>query len=252
MRRDIFQAIADPTRRAIIVLIALQLGIIATGNFAYFNWLTIVLCLPLFGDSFLPARWRRERVAQAEPEWKWIASGALAFVVFAATLPGLLNAFRVDAADPLARALMPLRSFNGYGLFRVMTTERPEIIVEGSRDGVNWLAYEFRYKPGDVYRRPPFVAPHQPRLDWQMWFAALGDVRQNPWFGNFLARLLQGSPDVLALTEKNPFPGEPPRYVRAVLHDYHFTRWSDRTSAWWKREQEALYCPPVSLNTTRP
>ena len=82
--------------------------------------------------------------------------------------------------------LMPLRTVNSYGLFAVMTTERREIIVEGSNDGVTWLPYEFKYKPGDVNRRPGFVEPFQPRLDWQMWFAALGDVRQNPWFEQIL------------------------------------------------------------------
>lgn len=235
---------------AALAMIALQLGIIATGNFAYFNWLTIVLCLPLFADDFFPARWRKESTAPAaaSPEWKWVVAASVGLFGVVATLPGVLGAFRLDVGEGIARTLGPLRSFNGYGLFRVMTTERPEIIVEGSRDGVNWEAYEFRYKPGDPYRRPPFVAPHQPRLDWQMWFAALGDVRSNPWFVNFLVRLLQGSPDVLALIEKNPFPGESPRYVRAVLYDYRFTRWSDRTAAWWKREQKGLYCPPISLN----
>lgn len=234
---------------AALALIALQLGIIATGNFAYFNWLSIVICLPLFADSFFPARWRREIPASsAPPEWKWVAATCVALFVFIATLPGLLGAFRVEVGDGIERALMPLRSFNGYGLFRVMTTERPEIVVEGSRDGVNWEAYEFRWKPGDLYRRPGFCAPHQPRLDWQMWFAALSDVRNNPWFVNFLVRLLQGSPEVLALLEKNPFPGEPPRYVRAVLYDYRFTHSSDHTAAWWKRESKGLYCPPISLN----
>ncbi len=257
---------------AALAMIALQLGIIATGNFAFFNWLTIALCLPLFADDFFPARWKvgtalpqagrggnmatipnGPRTAEdshpyQQPEWKWIAAGCVALFGFVATLPGLLGAFRLDVGDGLQRALMPLRSFNGYGLFRVMTTERPEIIVEGSRDGVNWDAYEFRYKPGNPYRRPPFVAPHQPRLDWQMWFAALGDVRSNPWFVNFLVRLLQGSPDVLALIEKNPFPAEPPRYVRAVLYEYRFTRGSDHTAAWWKRERKGLYCPAISLN----
>jgi hypothetical protein len=237
-----------PRHAAALAMIALQLGIIATGNFAFFNWLTIVLCLPLFADDFFPARWRRESTATQQPEWKWWVAGVVAIFGLVATLPGLIGAFRVEAGTAIERALGPLRSFNGYGLFRVMTTERPEIIVEGSRDGVNWDAYEFRWKPGNLYRAPGFVAPHQPRLDWQMWFAALGDVRSNPWFVNFLVRLLQGSPDVLALLEKNPFPGEPPRYIRAVLYDYHFTRWSDHTAAWWKRERKGLYCPPFSLS----
>src|SRR5438128_810095 len=99
----------------------------------------------------------------------------------------------------------PFRSVNSYGLFRVMTTERPEIVVEGSDDGRTWLAYEFRYKPGDPSRRPAFVEPHQPRLDWQMWFAALGRYDYTPWFQAFLARLLEGSPPVLTLMAKNPF-----------------------------------------------
>ena len=139
---------------------------------------------------------------------------------------------------------------NSYGLFAVMTTERREIIVEGSNDGVNWLAYEFKYKPGDVNRRPGFVAPFQPRLDWQMWFAALGDYRQNPWFVNFCERLLQGSPEVLALLAKNPFPGQPPRFIRAEFYDYHFTNFAERraTGAWWKREFIGEYLPPISLH----
>ena len=98
-------------------------------------------------------------------------------------------------------------------------------------------------------RRPAFVAPHQPRLDWQMWFAALGNYQQNPWFVNFCERLLQGSPEVLALLEKNPFPGHPPRYIRAEFYDYHFTNFAERraTGAWWKREFIGEYLPPISL-----
>jgi hypothetical protein len=131
-----------------------------------------------------------------------------------------------------------------------MTTSRPEVIVEGSNDGVKWDAYEFKYKPGDLSRRPPFVAPHQPRLDWQMWFAALGDVRQNPWFANFCVRLLQGSPEVLALLERNPFPNAPPRYLRAVVCEYHFTDLATRraTGQWWRREWKGIYLPPISIN----
>src|SRR4030095_153033 len=138
--------------------------------------------------------------------------------------------------DPIGRQLWPLRSFNSYGLFRVMTTERPEIIVEGSLDGVNWHAYEFRWKPGNRYRAPGFVAPHQPRLDWQMWFAALDPQNRQNWVIKFLGLLLESSREVLALLSDNPFPSTPPRYVRAVLYRYHFTRLSDNTAAWWKRE----------------
>jgi hypothetical protein len=140
-------------------------------------------------------------------------------------------------------SVAPVRIINAYGLFAVMTTSRPEIIVEGSNDGQNWLAYEFKYKPGDVTRPPGWVAPYQPRLDWQMWFAALGTCNYNPWFEIFMLRLQQGSPDVLALLGRNPFPDAPPRYVRARLYDYHFTDLAARRAggAWWRRDLMGAY-----------
>jgi len=97
-----------------------------------------------------------------------------------------------------------------------MTTARPEIIIEGSDDGVHWREYTFKYKPGDVRRPPLWNIAHQPRLDWQMWFAALGRASQNPWFLRFLQRLLENSPEVTALLGSNPFPDKPPLYVRAL------------------------------------
>jgi hypothetical protein len=150
--------------------------------------------------------------------------------------------------ERLIQWLEPFRLVNGYGLFSVMTTERPEIIVEGSNDGVRWRAYEFKWKPGNVNRRPRFAAPHQPRLDWQMWFAAPGNYHGDPWVARFLRRLLQGSRDVLALLGTNPFPDRPPRFIRAVLYDYHFTDLATRktTGAWWWRERRGLYSPVLS------
>ena len=142
----------------------------------------------------------------------------------------------------------PLRLVNGYGLFAVMTTSRPEIIVEGSVDGRTWKAYEFKWKPGDTRRAPAFVQPHMPRLDWQMWFAALGTYRDNPWFLSFILRLLQGSPAVVELLEVNPFPRQLPLYVRARIYDYRFADWDEkRKGVWWKRRLKGTYCPPVSL-----
>mgnify|MGYP003694367305 CR=1 FL=1 len=118
--------------------------------------------------------------------------------------------------QPLLNRLEPLRSVNGYGLFARMTTVRNEIVIEGSDDGTTWVPYEFPWKPGDVMRRPTFVAPHQPRLDWQMWFAALTPARAIPeqWFTRLLSRLLEGEPTVLALFASNPFPNAPPQLVR--------------------------------------
>ena len=143
-----------------------------------------------------------------------------------------------------------MRIVNGYGLFAIMTTSRPEIIIEGSNDGETWLDYEFKFKPGDLRRAPRWVEPFQPRLDWQMWFAALGDYRSSPWFTHLMLRLLEGSPPVLALLERNPFPRSPPKYLRAVVYDYTFTSWSERRAQgeWWHRRLRGDYFPTVTLN----
>ncbi|HUA39807.1 MAG TPA: lipase maturation factor family protein [Candidatus Sulfopaludibacter sp.] len=263
----------------------LQILILLTGNYTFFNWLTLALCLLLLDDfaltKFVPGWPRRLFGSGTESEggagipasrpvsslappattpvtpWRWpgAITVPLAVVVVAIYLfqVSLLFGARPAWFYPAAVAdawLEPFRTFSGYGLFAVMTTARREIIVEGSDDGVNWLPYEFKYKPGDVNRRPAFVAPHQPRLDWQMWFAALGDYRQNPWFVNFCLRLLQGSPEVSALLAKNPFPDHPPRYLRAELYDYRFTDFAERraTGAWWTREPLGEYLPVVSLS----
>ncbi len=131
-----------------------------------------------------------------------------------------------------------------------MRTSRLVIMVEGSNEGETWLADEVKSKRGGLTRRPPIVAPHQPRLDWQMWFAALGNYRGNPWFVNLMVRLLEGSPDVLALLRTNPFPDAPPRYVRAEVYDYHFTDFAGRraTGAWWRRDFKGRYFPVGSLH----
>ena len=149
----------------------------------------------------------------------------------------------------LSHAVAPYNVVNTYGLFQVMTTRRPEIVFEGSRDGKTWHAYEFRYKPGDPERRPPVVAPHQPRLDWQMWFAALGPYRQSPWFVDLCRRLLEGSPPVTGLLARNPFPESPPRYLRAQLYDYRFTTPDEkrRTGDWWKRTFQKTYLGKIQL-----
>jgi predicted DCC family thiol-disulfide oxidoreductase YuxK len=239
---------------AAATLALLQVAIIATGNYAYFNFLTLALCVLLVDDSAFPERAEpREAIAARSPAWPraWIVS--LATVVLAATIVVFSGAFRTPMGWPrpvlaFVRGLAPLRIANGYGLFSVMTTSRPEIVIEGSDDGSRWSAYEFRWKPGDPSRRPAFVAPHQPRLDWQMWFAALGGYEENPWFIQFCARLLDGSRPVAALLAHDPFAGRAPRYVRAVVYDYRFTDRATRrrTGAWWAREPVGLYCPVLS------
>lgn len=269
-------------------LLLLQLLIMATGNFAFFNWLTIALCLLLLDDvalrRLLPGRattWldkghraapllklspdgeaealtsgaaplglpRLARFFQQSQRWLMVAFAVIIIGITGLQMARLAGFSLPQPAQQLLSWLAPFRTFNNYGLFAVMTTARPEIIIEGSNDGEMWQPYEFRWKPGDVMRRPRFVAPHQPRLDWQMWFAALGDYRRNQWLINFMVRLLEGSPEVAALLEKNPFPDKPPRFIRAVVYDYRFTDWAaiESDKAWWRRERRGLYTPALSL-----
>jgi hypothetical protein len=150
----------------------------------------------------------------------------------------------------LSARLEGFRIANGYGLFRVMTKERPEIIFEGSSDAFDWAPYEFKWKPGDVLRAPQWNAPHQPRLDWSMWFAALGSQRDRAVAERLAAALLRNEPSVLRLLDRDPFPGDPPRYLRATVYEYHFTSSAERkrSGAWWKREMRRQYLPIVSLD----
>jgi hypothetical protein len=151
-------------------------------------------------------------------------------------------------AEGVDNLVEPLHIVSPYGLFAVMTTKRHEIVIQGSNDGVEWRDYEFRYKPGDVARRPLWNIPHQPRLDWQMWFAALDDPRRLPWFLRFLERLLQNEPTVMALLQSNPFPDKPPTYVRAQFYDYTFANSEEQSEGqWWDRQLLGLYFPAVHL-----
>ncbi|XP_051889361.1 lipase maturation factor 2a [Pristis pectinata] len=144
---------------------------------------------------------------------------------------------------------------NSYGLFRRMTGVggRPEVIVEGSYDGQRWTEIDFMYKPGNLSLSPPLVSPHQPRLDWQMWFAALGDHRQSPWFTSFVHRLLQGKTDVIRLVQvdesKYAFSSKPPTYIRAQLYKYWYTKYGIDNSLkdWWTRQHVGEFFPSVTL-----
>ena len=234
-----------PLRRiAALVTIGFQLLIAFTGNYTFFNLLTIILCFIPFFDDGRPAE--RGRVWWLVPAASAVLIGlgllqVLSMLGIPRTVPGTLASidFRVET----------LHMINRYGLFAVMTTSRPEIIIEGSDDGENWKPYEFKYKPGDVNRHLAWVAPYQPRLDWQMWFAALSNYQNNPWFPQLLRRLLEGSPAVLQLLAVNPFPTKPPRLVRATTYDYHFSDAPARrkTGAIWTRRYLGEYFPVVSL-----
>ncbi|MGH9583026.1 MAG: lipase maturation factor family protein, partial [Bryobacteraceae bacterium] len=261
-------------------IIVLQVTILVTGNYAFFNLLTLALCVWCFDDHTFeclslrverPFRllcrhsWRhwfhfpdRGRIEKPVRKPALQAGGplhqVLSIIVAVLMVIGGIEFFGTvappveAAAAPLIRAIAPFEIVNTYGLFAVMTKERPEIVIEGSDDGVNWREYTFRYKPGPLRRGLPIVAPYQPRLDWQMWFAALGDYQENSWVGGLMYRLLEGDKRVLGLMEPPPFK-TPPRYLRAQLYLYNFTVPAERarTGAVWQRSFVRTWLGPVSL-----
>lgn len=243
------------------LLVVFQGLIALTGNYTFFNLLTVTLCVLLLDDGFLRRFWPGGKTAYRGdipfrtrgPLLPRLRVGLLAAVVLLLTLfqvSGLAGRVQPPVAvQQLMDWLRPLRLVNNYGLFTIMTTRRPEIIVEGSNDLDTWREYEFKWKPGNVRRPPAFVAPHQPRLDWQLWFAAFSTYERDAWVVRFLVRLLEGSPPVLGLLGKNPFPDAPPRYIRAWLYDYRFTDFAARkaSGAWWRRQRLKPYTPIFHL-----
>ncbi|MBL8541895.1 MAG: lipase maturation factor family protein, partial [Betaproteobacteria bacterium] len=237
--------------------LALQLAILATGNYGFFNLLVLALTLTLLDDQLLrgvlPARFAAAVAMRSPRAPRHTLVLALSVFAVVAVAIGAAQMQRRIELVPNAVDFGPitaLRLVNPYGVFAHMVRDRREIVIEGSTDGVDWREYVFRYKPGPADRVPPWNAPHQPRLDWQMWFAALGEARDNPWFTRFLRRLLEGSGDVTALLETDPFAGQRPKFVRATLYRYRFATPSERARGlWWVREPELEYLPPVTLET---
>jgi hypothetical protein len=232
-----------PFRLACVAMVtALQIGIIATANYAFLNYLVLVLGVLLLDDALL-VRLGLRTPAEAAPTprarpWCWAEAGVLG-VLFYTTLVAFVGETSTSPLALPARLLAPFRIANAYGLFAVMTEARYEIEFQGSRDGTTWVAYPFRYKPQDPLERPGIYAPYQPRFEWNLWFASLGPWQQSSWVVLAQERLLEGSPSVLALFRRDPFGGRPPALVRTVLWRYWFTDLATkrRTGAWWRREQ---------------
>lgn len=239
-------------RVAVGLFMLLQVLILLTGNYAFFNLLTLSLCLWGLDDSiYAPlARWLKPARIRHQV-LRIAASAALALLIGIGGLQllGMLWPSLDRPSRVISTLVGPFEIVNRYGLFAMMTTTRPEIILEGSNDGEHWLEYSFRYKPGDLRRGLPLVAPYQPRLDWQMWFAALGDINESSWMRGLLYRLLKGEPSVVGLLESSPFPN-PPKYIRALLYDYTFTTLEERrkTGDVWRRKLLGSWFGPVSLS----
>jgi hypothetical protein len=231
-----------------------QLLIMGSGNYGFFNLLTLALTVTLVDGRYLEPLQELLSLAPVVSAELWpTVLVSLAFLPFI-FLNGLqlLHLFcRPAWSARVMQRLAPLMISNSYGLFAVMTTTRLELEIEGSDDLQEWRRYEFRWKPGALQAAPRQVAPHMPRLDWQMWFAALNPYQPPPWLINLQQRLLQGVPAVTALLRNNPFPTAPPTYLRLLLYSYTFTDRTTRRASgdWWQRTLIGQY-PPMSLKQT--
>ncbi len=247
---------------AFFFMIAMQLSVVLTANYGFFNYLSMALCLFVLDDGHFA--WVTQRLgwvlAPAAPHrfrrWQTLFLSAVAAVLIPTSVILFAPFYRPlttlnQGIAPLTSILGPFRSLNIYHLFATMTLVRNEVVIEGSNDGTTWQPYEFRYKPGDVDRPPPFVAPHQPRVDFQLWFLLLGGRPPRAlYFNNLLARLFQAPPVVAPLFARDPFPDVPPKFIRLAFYRYHFTDWYTRrtTGAWWQRELLG-YSKPVTADT---
>ena len=245
---------------AAAVTVLMQVLIIASSNHNWINFLTILLCLFLLDDALLkkilPAGIITSiitSVSGKSPD-KQTSCGCVRYLLLPFALIIILSSISVfvprvvnaPLPPPFARTAGLVQSWGmgfSFHVFPTMQTQRHELQVEGSYDGKNWQAYRFRYKPGPLMRAPVFNLPHQPRLDWMIWFVPPQHPEMMYWFGQFLERLHEGREEVTALLEYNPFEEKPPVYIRVLVFDYHFTTPAERgeTGRWWNADYLGLF-----------
>ncbi len=243
-----------------LLMVLFQGTIILGGNLSFLNWLTAVPILACFDDvawkRVLPAalvRRAQESADRALPSrphqvTAWVVAGLIACLSIQPAM-NLLSAGQI-----MNTSYDPLDLVNTYGAFGSVGQHRYNIVFEGTdatdprADDARWQEYPYKGLPTDPKRRPPQVAPYQLRLDWQMWFAAMGSVQEYPWTLHLVWKLLHNDPGTLGLFAANPFPGGPPRYVRAVLYEYRFAPPGNPDGAWWTRTREGLWLPPLAAD----
>lgn len=243
------------------VIILFQLNIFISGNLSYLNLLTIVPALACLDDGFwgriLPKRlvYKAESAAaNAEPSRPMITTAWVVTVIV-----GLLSiqpaVNLLSAGQIMNRSFDPLDLVNTYGAFGTVGQERLNVVFEGTRDNdttdkANWKPYIYKGLPVEIDRRPPQVAPYQLRLDWQMWFASMSTPEEYPWTLHLTWKLLHNDPGAVGLFAENPFPGKPPKYIRAVLYRYAFVRSND-DGIWWTRKKISDWLPALSADDPR-
>jgi hypothetical protein len=240
-----------------VLLVSFQIFLIISGNLSFLNYVTIIPFLACFDDTFLRHFLPRALVRRAEcASQRSQPSGtnnaivvALSVMVLWLSIPAVLNL--ASGRQMMNYSFDPLDLVNTYGAFGTVGREREEIIFEGTEDTVitgdtKWKEYEFKAKPGDPNRRPPFIAPYQPRIDWQIWFAAMASPADYPWTFHFVWKLLHNDPGTLSLLANNSFPNAPPHYVRAQLYGYRFAPIGEHP--WWKREPVGQWLPALATD----
>jgi hypothetical protein len=233
-----------------IFIVVFQSILIVSGNLSFLNWLTLALCVSCFDDRalsrILPSRKWSELAKLPPNRSAWIVSIVLGAIVALLSIAPVANL--LSRRQMMNGSFDVLHVVNTYGAFGSVGRTRNEIVLEGSDDGEHWREYSFRYKPGDPARRPGVIAPFQPRLDWQIWFAAMSTIDRQPWLLRLVDKLLDGDAAVQRLMEPSPF-AHPPRYIRAQLYQYRFTRFGE--PGWWKRSLVGEYLPPVGKEELR-
>jgi hypothetical protein len=237
-------------------LVLFQVILILSGNLSFLNWLTLAICIPCFDDALLSKVLPRRLVAAAarapeaeESKARGMIVYALAVVVALLSLNPIAN--MISSRQVMNTSFDPFDLVNTYGAFGGIGRERYQVVLEGTDDptpeAARWAEYLFKCQPVDVDRRPCVISPYHSRLDWQMWFAAMSSFEEEPWLVHLVYKLLRGDRAALGLFADGRFRDHPPRFIRALLYRYEFTRMGGPTRAWWRRTLRGEYAPPLSL-----
>ena len=239
-----------------------QCLLIISGNLSFLNYLTIVCCIPCFDDRALRFFFKqdftdrlKELLEPTKPQWLWprrVILGCLVGMVLYLSINPTLNL--LSRKQAMNRSFDRLHLVNTYGAFGSVGKIRNEVILQGTYDEVSdddakWIEYEFKCIPGSVERRPCVISPYHYRLDWQIWFAAMSNYQREPWLIHFAYKLLQDDEGARSLLAGNPFKNGPPKFIRAELYKYRFTKIGSKSDDWWERERVAEYFPPLNLES---